>query len=66
MPLAPELVQILACPRCKGRLLELPDDRGLVCDRCGLLYPVRDQIPVMLVEEALPWPPGQGPEGGRS
>lgn len=66
MPLAPELVRILACPQCKGRLRELPDDRGLVCERCALLYPVRDQIPVMLVEEALPWPPGQEPEGGRS
>jgi uncharacterized protein YbaR (Trm112 family) len=66
MPLAPELVEILACPQCKGRLRELPDDGGLVCERCRLLYPIRDQIPVMLVEEAVACPPGPTPEGGRS
>ena len=54
MPLAPELKQILACPKCKGEL-EFHDERQEIhCRRCELAYPVRDDIPVMLVEEAKP------------
>lgn len=46
------LLDILVCPKCHGRLKE-EDDR-LVCQDCGLRYPVRDGIPVMLIEEAEP------------
>lgn len=51
-----DLLAILACPKCKGtvRLLEQEEVRGIACDSCCLLYPVRDDIPVMLIEEALP------------
>jgi uncharacterized protein YbaR (Trm112 family) len=50
MKLSKELLEILACPRCKGRL---EDDGGsLLCVACGLKYPVRDGIPVLLAEEA--------------
>lgn len=47
-----ELLKILACPRCKGRLKAAPDAAGFVCEACRLLYEIRDGIPVMLVEEA--------------
>ena len=52
MPIDKELLEILACPKCKGglRLVEKMD--GLVCDACGLKYPIREDIPVMLVDEA--------------
>jgi len=47
-----ELMDILACPECKGKV-EYNDARdGLVCQTCKLEYPVRDDIPVMLIDEA--------------
>jgi hypothetical protein len=52
MPLPRELVEILACPKCKGPLQE--DTRGFVCAACRLLYPVEDDIPNFLVDEAIP------------
>jgi uncharacterized protein YbaR (Trm112 family) len=56
MALAPELKEILACPKCKGDL-EFHEDRGEIhCTRCRLAYEIRDGIPVMLVEEAKPLP----------
>ena len=47
-----ELLDILACPKCKGnvRLNEAKD--GLICDKCKLLYEIKDDIPVMLIDEA--------------
>lgn len=45
-----ELLSILACPACKGDV-ELKEEK-IVCKRCGLKYPVRDGIPIMLIEEA--------------
>jgi uncharacterized protein YbaR (Trm112 family) len=45
-----ELMDILVCPACRGDLRE--EDPVLVCTECGLRYPVRDGIPIMLVEEA--------------
>jgi uncharacterized protein YbaR (Trm112 family) len=54
MALAPELKQILACPKCKGEL-EFHDDRDeILCRHCKLAYAIRDGIPVMLVDEAKP------------
>lgn len=46
------LLEILVCPKCHGKLL-LEGER-LVCQECGLRYPIRDGIPVMLIEEAEP------------
>ena len=54
MPLSQELLDILACPQCKGSLRLTDNQDGLVCDACRLVYPIRDEIPVMLVEEAQP------------
>jgi len=47
-----KLLDILACPKCKGevRLTEKKD--GLACDNCKLLYEIRDDIPIMLIDEA--------------
>jgi len=50
----PDLLTILACPKCKGGLTVLGDGEGLACKPCGVVYPVRDDIPIMLVEEAVP------------
>lgn len=48
-----ELLGLLACPKCHGGLVLLPRQDGLLCAACGLVYPVRDEIPVMLAEEAV-------------
>ena len=48
----PELLAIMQCPACTGDLAERPDPPALVCAACGRAYPVRDGIPVMLVDEA--------------
>jgi uncharacterized protein YbaR (Trm112 family) len=52
MNLNPTLLAIIVCPDCHGKLA--PDDSAqeLVCTGCGLAYPVRDDIPVLLVDEA--------------
>ena len=53
MAIDQELLDILACPQCKGdiRLTEKGD--GLICDACKLMYPIKDGIPVMLIDEAV-------------
>jgi len=49
-----ELLEILICPNCRGEIEYRPDDELIVCvGRCRYRYPVRDGIPVMLVEEAI-------------
>ncbi len=54
MPINKDLLEILACPRCKGPIQPASDPDSLICGRCRLRYPVRDDIPVMLDEEATP------------
>ncbi|MGE4298789.1 MAG: Trm112 family protein [Desulfovibrionaceae bacterium] len=54
MGLDKELLAILACPKCKGDLALTPQGDGLACAVDGVVYPIRDGIPVMLVEEAVP------------
>jgi len=56
MALAPELKEILACPKCKGDLRFLEERGEIHCLRCRLSYRIDDGIPVMLVEEARPLP----------
>lgn len=48
-----ELMDILACPKCKGDIRLSDNEDGLICDNCKLLYPIKDDIPVMLVDEAI-------------
>lgn len=60
--LSNELLEILACPQCHASLESLNNDEGLACATCGLVFPVRDSIPVMLLEEAVEraaWDEGQ-------
>jgi len=47
-----ELLEILVCPICKTPVKLTPDNAGLKCSTCRRVYPVRDEIPVMLPEEA--------------
>jgi uncharacterized protein YbaR (Trm112 family) len=54
MPVSQELLDILACPKCKGDLKLTPAGDGLVCAACKLVYPIKDDIPIMLVDEAQP------------
>jgi uncharacterized protein YbaR (Trm112 family) len=54
MTLAPELLAILVCPKCKGDLDYRPDEAVLVCSTCRLAYRIEDDIPVMLIDEAKP------------
>jgi uncharacterized protein YbaR (Trm112 family) len=52
MNLDPALLEILVCPQCRATLAVDVDRDELVCHLCKLAYPVRDDIPVMLVNEA--------------
>jgi len=54
MPINQELLEILACPKCKGDLRLTEKEDGLICDNCKLLYEIKDDIPIMLIEEAKP------------
>lgn len=47
-----ELLSILVCPRCKGELRHEESPPALVCPACRLRYPVRDDIPILLIDEA--------------
>ena len=47
-----ELLDLLVCPKCKGEIKLKEDESGLVCEECKLLYPIEDDIPVMLIDEA--------------
>ena len=54
MPISQELLDILACPKCKGDLQLTEKQDGLICNACKLVYPIREDIPVMLIDEAKP------------
>lgn len=53
MPISQELLDILACPKCKGDIRLNKGGDGLICDACRLMYPIKDDIPVMLIDEAI-------------
>ncbi len=53
MAVSKELLEILVCPKCKGPVeLTLAED-GLVCNACALKYEIKDDIPIMLIDEAI-------------
>jgi len=54
MSISKELLEILACPKCKGEVVLTQAGDGLTCAACKLLYPIVDDIPVMLIDEAKP------------
>jgi D-glycero-D-manno-heptose 1,7-bisphosphate phosphatase len=55
MAIKKELLDILACPKCKGAIVLTKKGDGLICKACKLVYPIKDDIPVMLIDEALPY-----------
>ncbi len=46
-----ELLEILACPQCKGPV-KLKNQEGLICEKCMLFYEIKDDIPIMLIDQA--------------
>lgn len=52
MAVSQELLDILVCPLCKTPVTMTPDGKGLKCGKCRRVYPIQDDIPVMLVDEA--------------
>jgi uncharacterized protein YbaR (Trm112 family) len=54
MSLSPRLLEILVCPKCKSELEYREQEQALLCNSCRLRFPVRDDIPIMLLDEATP------------
>lgn len=52
MPVDPELLAILVCPQCKTPVALVRNETGLKCGQCHRVYPIKDDIPVMLLDEA--------------
>jgi uncharacterized protein len=52
MAISQDLLEILACPACKAKVELKADGKGLKCVQCRRVYPIEDDIPVMLIEEA--------------
>lgn len=55
MTLSPELLRVLVCPKCKGELEYRAAELALLCPTCRLRFAVRDDIPIMLLDEATPF-----------
>jgi uncharacterized protein len=53
MSISQDLLDILACPKCKGDVHLSEKKDGLVCETCRVMYPIKDDIPVMLIDEAI-------------
>ena len=49
-----KLLEILVCPKCKGDLVLTEKGDGLICYACSLKYEIKDDIPIMLIDEAVP------------
>uniref|UniRef100_A0A7C4AQ82 UPF0434 protein ENV54_00460 n=1 Tax=Desulfomonile tiedjei TaxID=2358 RepID=A0A7C4AQ82_9BACT len=54
MAVSEKLLEILVCPKCKGDLELTQTGDGLICHACKLKYEIRDDIPIMLIDEAIP------------
>ena len=52
MAVSEQLLEILVCPKCHAKVELKPDGNGLKCVECRRVYPIRDDIPVMLIDEA--------------
>jgi uncharacterized protein YbaR (Trm112 family) len=55
MTLSPRLLEILVCPKCKSELEYREEEQALLCHKCRLRYAVREDIPIMLIDEATPF-----------
>jgi len=54
MAVSQQLLDILVCPKCKGEIHLNETQNGLICDQCRLIYEIRDDIPIMLIDQAKP------------
>ncbi|MBR9981468.1 MAG: Trm112 family protein [Desulfatitalea sp.] len=54
MAIDQQLLELLVCPQCKGEIRLSANPAGLICDACRLIYEIRDDIPIMLIDEAKP------------
>ncbi len=52
MSLSADFLEIVRCPACKARVALKADNSGLKCESCHRVYPIRDEIPIMLIDEA--------------
>ncbi len=59
-----ELLDILACPKCKNEVYFKENEDVLICKRCKLIYEIRDGIPIMLIDEAKPFDENEDAEDG--
>jgi len=57
MGISKELLEILVCPKCKKDIRLTENEDGLICNHCRLVYEIKDDIPIMLVDEAKPLNP---------
>ncbi len=62
MAISEELLGILVCPKCKGEICLNEAGDGLICEACRLMYRIEDDIPIMLIDEAVPLPDTGNPE----
>jgi uncharacterized protein len=54
MAISERLLEILVCPKCKGELVLTEPKDGLICHSCRLKYEIKDDIPIMLIDQAIP------------
>lgn len=52
--LSKEIIDILACPKCKCSIKLTKDEKQFICDKCKVIYPIEDGIPELLIEKAQP------------
>ncbi|MCA1793250.1 MAG: Trm112 family protein [Desulfotignum sp.] len=57
MGISKDLLEILVCPKCKGQIFLTEKEDGLVCETCRLVYEIKEDIPIMLPQEAKPYTP---------
>lgn len=54
MPIAKELTDVVACPKCKGKVTVAPGEAGFDCANCKLRFPIVDGLPNFLIDDAKP------------
>jgi uncharacterized protein YbaR (Trm112 family) len=64
MPLPPDLLPLLVCPACRTSLRPVDNEPGLACDACAVVFPVEQDIPLLLTEEAVPLPDWERRDAG--
>ncbi|MFC1837001.1 Trm112 family protein [Thermodesulfobacteriota bacterium] len=66
MAISSKLLDILVCPKCKGDLELTKENDGLICNPCKLKYEIKDDIPIMLIDEAVPLRENEGGSNAES